>query len=151
MSQSKLENSSACCQDVINAPIEKVWRYIRDFSALASWHPRIKASAIENNYPEDKVGAIRLVILGNNATARERLTCHNDQKYIQSYTFEAVPFPVENYEGTIALTSEDDGHTTFTWSSKFKCPEGMGLELRQMLETEIFSPGIESVKEHFAA
>ena len=43
---------------VIDAPVEDVWRVLRDFNGHDRWHPAIAASAIEAGAPVDMVGAV---------------------------------------------------------------------------------------------
>lgn len=38
---------------IISAPIEEVWKYVRDFNSLPKWHPGIKASEIEGGCGPD--------------------------------------------------------------------------------------------------
>src|SRR5579864_3597195 len=48
---------------VIDAPIEKVWRIMRDFNDMPSYHPGIKKSIIEGDGSSDQVGCVRRLTL----------------------------------------------------------------------------------------
>ena len=44
---------------VIDAPIDTVWRVLRDFNSHEAWHPAIASSRIEAGEAADIVGAVR--------------------------------------------------------------------------------------------
>ena len=50
---------------VIGAPPDQVWKRIRDFNGLPTWHPAIRESQIEGGEPSDKIGCIRDFYLQN--------------------------------------------------------------------------------------
>ena len=45
---------------VVDAPIEAVWRLLRDFNSHAEWHPAIAASRIEAGEASDVAGQCAL-------------------------------------------------------------------------------------------
>ena len=75
----------AHASSVIDAPIEQVWRRIRDFNALADWHPGIANSKIEGGKPSDQVGCVRVLTLQDGATMREQLLEMSDLGHHYSY------------------------------------------------------------------
>ncbi len=110
----------AYASTVIDAPVEAVWAAIRDFGALASWHPAIASSAIENGLDADVVGCIRSLQFKDGGHARERLLMLDDSRYSFSYNFETPAFPVENYVSTLELIPVTNGDVTFArWSAAF--------------------------------
>jgi hypothetical protein len=105
---------------IIEAPVETVWTTIRDFSALAAWHPAVSQSAIEGGGDPDVVGCIRALTLEGGATARERLLMLDDSRYTFSYNFETPAFPIENYVATVELIPVTNGdHTLAIWTGTF--------------------------------
>ena len=58
---------------VIGAPPDQVWKRIRDFNGLPTWHPAIRESQIEGGEPSDKIGCVRDFYLQNGDRIRERL------------------------------------------------------------------------------
>jgi hypothetical protein len=105
---------------IIEAPVEAVWAAIRDFGALASWHPAIAKSEIEAGQDADAVGCIRMLTLTDGATARERLMMLDDSRYRLIYNFETPAFPVANYLATLELAPVTNGDGTFaSWSATF--------------------------------
>ena len=58
---------------VIDAPVDAVWRVLRDFNGHDRWHPAIATSAIEGGEPVDMVGAVRRFRLADGGELREQL------------------------------------------------------------------------------
>ena len=58
---------------VVPADAETVWRVVRDFDGLPTWHPAISASELEDGARTDQVGAVRHLTLGDGGAVRERL------------------------------------------------------------------------------
>ena len=127
---------------IIEAPVEAVWARIRDFSALAAWHPAVTHSEIEGGGAPDEVGCIRALTLEGGATARERLLMLDDSRYSFAYRFETPAFPVENYVATVELipvTHED--HTLAIWSASFdERPEDKG-SFEKLISEKVFAAG----------
>ena len=44
---------------VIDAPIDTVWRLLRDFNSHHLWHPAVAESEIEGWLPSDQTGCVR--------------------------------------------------------------------------------------------
>jgi uncharacterized protein YndB with AHSA1/START domain len=127
---------------IIEAPVEAVWAAIRDFSALASWHPGIAKSEIEQGNDPDVVGCIRLLTLNDGSTARERLMMLDDSRYRFTYKFETPAFPVANYVATVELFPITNGNSTFAaWSATFdERPEDAGVYV-DIISNGIFATG----------
>ena len=56
--------AKAYASAVIDAPVETVWSFVRDFNGLPNWHPAIVRSEIEDGRDADSVGCIRSFISG---------------------------------------------------------------------------------------
>ena len=127
---------------VIEAPIEVVWTAIRDFSALASWHPGVAKSEIEHGKDPDVVGCIRALTLQDGSTARERLMMLDDSRYRFTYNFETPAFPVANYLSTVELIPVTNGDVTFaSWSATFdEKPEDAGVYV-DIVSNGVFAAG----------
>src|SRR5262245_40283415 len=83
---------------VIGAPIAAVWKAIRPFDSLATWHPYIAASSIEGQHPADKVGGIRrLQLRDGGGIVRETLLALSDLDHSIVYDIIESNMPVENY------------------------------------------------------
>ena len=107
---------------VIEASIDEVWARIRDFNALADWHPAIADSTIENGEPSDKVGCIRNFNLIDGGNIRERLLTLSDAEHLCTYSILKSPMAVEDYVATLRLLPITDGNRNL-------CPVDGGIQL----------------------
>ncbi|MEX2693105.1 SRPBCC family protein [Rhizobium mongolense] len=135
---------------VINAEASNVWARIRDFNALAKWHPRIRDSRIEDALPADKIGCIRSIHLQNGDTIREQLVALSDYDLFYSYTMLEGPMPLSDYMATLRLTPVTDGARTFAeWSAEFSCDPANETDLTNTLGSSVFQGGFDALKRHF--
>lgn len=94
----------------INKPVDKVWALVKDFDAIAKWHPVIASSkATKGNEP----GSIRTLVLKapGNPEIIEQLLTYSDADHTYHYQIDTVDvkvLPIQNY--TSWLKVEDDGH-----------------------------------------
>jgi Polyketide cyclase / dehydrase and lipid transport len=135
--------AQAYASTIINAPVEAVWAEIRDFGALAAWHPGIAGSEIENGDDPDVVGCIRaLRFKDGGGGARERLLMLDDSRYTFSYNFETPAFPIEHYVATVELIPVTNGDLTFAqWHGTFdERPEDAGTYV-DIISNGVFATG----------
>lgn len=115
----------------INAPIEKVWDLIKDFSAVQNWHSEVFTSPATN---ANNIGSIRVLTLKDGNTITEELTKYDADKYSYAYRInemsnaktitynnaeEQVPaIPVANFSATITLKA-DGANTNVTWKAAY--------------------------------
>ena len=127
---------------IIEAPVEVVWATIRDFSALAAWHPALLKSEIEGGGDPDVVGCIRALTLEGGGTARERLLMLDDSRYTFAYNFETPAFPIENYVATVELIPVTNGDKTLAiWTGSFdERPEDKGV-YEKLISEAVFATG----------
>jgi uncharacterized protein YndB with AHSA1/START domain len=137
---------------IIEAPVEAVWTTIRNFSALAAWHPGVSHSEIEGGGDPDVVGCIRALTLEGGATARERLLMLDDSRYSFSYNFETPAFPIENYVATVELVPVTNGdHTLAIWTAIFEeRAEDKGV-YETLISTNVFGAGWAALAEQLKA
>jgi uncharacterized protein YndB with AHSA1/START domain len=141
----------AHASSVINAPIEKVWKRIRDFNALADWHPGIAKSTIEGGRPSDQVGCVRALTLQDGGVIREQLLEMSDLGFHYSYAILEGPLPVKNYRATLRLRRVSDGDRTFAeWSASFDPdPAEKQAETEAFIGNAVFQGGFDALKKHF--
>ncbi len=135
--------AQALASTIIETPVEAVWAAVRDFGALAAWHPGIARSVVEQGHDPDVVGCIRELTLHDGGIARERLVMLDDSRYRFTYNFETPPFPVANYLSTLELIPVTNGDATYArWSATFdEKPEDTGRYV-DVVSNGIFAPGL---------
>ena len=120
---------------IIEAPVEAVWAAIRDFGALASWHPAIASSAIEDGKDADAVAHKVAAASKEGGPVRERLLMLDDSRYSFSYNFETPAFPVA-IVSTVELIPVTNGDATFVqWSASFMSRRRMRASIRRSSRT----------------
>lgn len=134
--------AKAYASAVIDAPIETVWKVVRDFNGLPGWHPAIASSEIEEGRSGAEIGCVRSFYLKDGAHVREQLLALTDSDYALSYNFVKPAFPVTNYVAGIRLLPITDGNRTFAeWTAVFdEAPEDAGKYV-EIISTHVFAAG----------
>ncbi|MDY0885548.1 SRPBCC family protein [Dongia soli] len=141
----------ASVSSVIDAPVEQVWKRIRDFNALPQWHPAIKDSRIEDGLAPDKIGCIRNFNLRDGANFREQLLALSDRDHSYTYVILDSPFGVVNYVSTLKLTPVTDGdRCVVEWYSDFDCEPQRSQELVNTFRQAVYQAGFDALKSHFS-
>ena len=127
---------------VIDAPIDAVWRVLRDFNSHHLWHPAVAESEIEGGLPADQTGCVRRFRLKDGAELREQLIALSDRDYVSTYCILDSPIPLLDYVATVRLRPVTDGDRTFwEWRSTFRTPPGREDELAGMVAHDIYDAG----------
>ena len=135
---------------VIGAPVEEVWRLLRDFNGHASWHPAVAASVIEDGRDADEIACVRDFRLADGAALREQLLSLSDRDRSFSYCILDAPIPLVGYVATVRLKPVTDGRRTFwEWNSVFAAPAERTDELARLVGEDIYEAGFNAVKRHF--
>lgn len=134
---------------VINAPIEDVWKTIKNFHDL-SWGSAVVTSTDKiGDKSSDEMGAQRIL---NNAF-HETLLSIDDSQFSFTYSIDDGPGPVakdavENYIGKVKLSSVTDSNSTFAeWSSSFDSTNANEVTA---FCNPIYSGLLASLKQHFS-
>jgi len=93
---------------VIDAPVEEVWKIMRDYNGMPSYHPGIKHSLIEDGRPERSAGCVRRLTLAE-GFVREVLLSMDDRNYIFTYEIVEGTLPVRGYVAGVRLQSRYPG------------------------------------------
>lgn len=105
---------------IINAPVDAVWNVIKQFDAIASWHPDVKASSGDGKNASD---GIRTLTLKNDGQLVESLDYYSDKDHEYNYrlkTENVTVFPVSSYTTNLQVTAGDDANTSVvTLKSRF--------------------------------
>ncbi len=135
---------------VIDAPVDEVWRLLRDFNAHHSWHPAIAASRVEAGEPSDSVGAVRAFRLTDGSELREQLIALSDREHELTYCLLEAPLPLMDYVATMRLRPVTDGERTFmTWGSRFRPPAEDAARLSRLVADDIYAAGFRALKARF--
>ncbi len=100
----------------IDAPADAVWAQVKDFDALAKWHPAVAESPADKGNTE---GSVRTVKIKGGGSLVESLERYNAEG--KSYTYRAKDggaLPVTNYTSTITV-SGDGAKSTVEWRGAF--------------------------------
>lgn len=100
----------------IDAPADKVWAIVKDFSALKNWHPAVAESPADKGNEE---GSVRQVKLKNGGALIENLEAYDAAKMRYSYRAkDGGALPVTNYTSTITVKPEGAG-SVVEWRGAF--------------------------------
>ncbi len=134
---------------VIQAPVARVWEYIRDFDGLPKWFPGVTDSHIEAGVPVNQVGCIRNFGLEGGPRIREQLLALSDRDHVCSYKMIECPLPIANYVATVRLSASDGNSTMAEITSQFDTPTSEENEIVGMLTTT-YQGAFELLKDHFS-
>ena len=136
---------------VISAPIEEVWKYVRDFNSLPKWHPGIKASEIEGGCgPDCNVcpGIVRHFQLADGSWMREQLISFSEADYTVTYTITESAMKLKNYVASLSLAPIVATDETFAeWEAVFDSTDLASEEETADAVFEVFSSGLENLDE----
>jgi len=100
----------------IDAPADAVWALIKDFDALAKWHPAVEASPADKGNAE---GSVRNLKLKGGGALVETLEKHDAAGKRYSYRAkDGGALPVTNYTSTISVSGEG-GKSSVEWRGAF--------------------------------
>jgi uncharacterized protein YndB with AHSA1/START domain len=137
---------------VVPADAGEVWRAIRDFNGLPSWHPALERSAIEPGPAAGEVGAVRsLTMAGGGGTVREQLVRLDDTD--RSYTYDMLegPFPLRSYRSTVRVAPiTATGESFVEWWAVFDADAGDEAELNETFGKGVFAAGIAALPGYLA-
>ncbi|PSJ61949.1 zinc-binding dehydrogenase [Pseudaminobacter soli (ex Li et al. 2025)] len=136
-----------CQSTIIDAPIDEVWRVLRDFNGHDRWHPAIASSVIENGEPVDAVGSVRRFRLADGGELREQLLSLSDEECRLTYCLLESPLPLMGYVASIRLKPVTDGNRTFwEWRSEFHPPANRRDELVRLVTDGIYRAGFAAIR-----
>lgn len=104
----------------INAPVDEVWNVIKQFDAIAGWHPDVKASSGDGKNASD---GTRTITLQNDGQLVENLDFYSDKDHEYNYRLKVenvTAFPVGSYTTNLQVTAGSDANTSVvTLKSRF--------------------------------
>ena len=131
---------------VVKAPIEEVWRYIRDFDSLPEWHPDMNESELKEG--EGETGSVRELALEGGGTVVEKLLELSDLEHKSTYTVLETPLPMKNYVSTIKLSEVTDSGETFAeWYAFFDVTDSSQEEETVKAIRGVYKSGLKGLAE----
>eukprot|EP00550_Attheya_septentrionalis_P012156 CAMPEP_0198303810 /NCGR_PEP_ID=MMETSP1449-20131203/57076_1 /TAXON_ID=420275 /ORGANISM="Attheya septentrionalis, Strain CCMP2084" /LENGTH=149 /DNA_ID=CAMNT_0044006317 /DNA_START=344 /DNA_END=793 /DNA_ORIENTATION=- len=137
---------------IISAPIEDVWKTVRDFSTFHVWHPSFKVGTIRNGDPSDRVGCVRDLVAGDGGVFVEQLYELSDKEDTFVYKILESPLPMADYYGRIKLTKITDvNQTFFEWMAEAKVENQEHFDIITKVANDVvYQPGMKALQEKFA-
>ena len=129
----------------VGATPATVWAAIGPFCAIKDWHPAVGSCALDGKVPPTRT----LVTKDGKATFVEAQVARDDARYTSSYSFVSSPFPVTQYVGTIAVSSNGRGGSTITWHGVYTPLPGKEQAANDAFAS-IYEPGLAALKTKFA-
>jgi mxaD protein len=140
---------------IINASVEALWNEVRQFDAIANWHPDVKSSQSDGKHES---GGIRTLTLQNGGQLVEELDYYNDREHEYGYrlkTENAKAFPASSYSIAVKVNPGDDvGHSEIILKSRFyrgdtgnTPPENLNDEAAVKAMNEFFKNGLAGLKQ----
>ena len=102
----------------INAPAAKVWKAMKDFNGLNTWHPAVAKDEIVEG-KNDAVGAVRLLTLKDGGTIKEKLLAFNGPARKFRYAILEGVLPVSDYSSSVSVVADGKGKSKVTWTGRF--------------------------------
>jgi hypothetical protein len=132
---------------VINAPIDQVWRALRNFHDM-SWTAAIESLEVIGDAKGDQVGAKRLL----NGAIHETLVALNDVDHVFRYQITDGPSPISKddlafYYGTVTVLPVTDQNASYvSWITHFESKNDAGA---QAFCDPFYITFLAHLKEHF--
>ena len=106
---------------VIKADAATVWQLVKQFDAIAQWHPDVKMSGLLQKLDEDGASAtFRLITLKNGLKIEEKRRETPDLEMKLDVQMPQGDFPVSNYRGVMQVkASAIAGESIVTWTGRF--------------------------------
>jgi hypothetical protein len=126
---------------IVDAPVEKVWLAIRSIDGLDRWFPIIDSCRVEG----EGVDAIRILGPVGGGYMRDRiLEIAEAQRRFRYERFE-LPFPVENYLGTVDVLERADLRSDVIWRIEFDVADDEKDDLVAFIESAL-SDGVDGLE-----
>jgi hypothetical protein len=130
---------------VIDAPVEEVWKIMRDYNGMPSYHPGIKHSLIEGGRPSAQVGCVRRLTLSG-GFVREVLLCMDDLNHTFAYEIIEGTLPVRGYVAGVRLHRVTQGNRTFAeWWADFEVVGADRDAVVAQIGNDVFAAGFSAV------
>ncbi|OLT45226.1 polyketide cyclase [Saccharomonospora sp. CUA-673] len=131
---------------IVPGDVDEVWRRVRDFNGLPTWHPGIAASEIEPGHGAFEIGAVRTLTLADGGVVREQLLAFDDPGRSYTYNILDSPFPVRRYISTIRVAPiTATGDTFVEWWTEYDADAADEENLDKTFAKGVFATGIKAL------
>ena len=136
---------------LVPADVDAVWRVVRDFDGLPSWHPAIATSALRDDARPDQVAAVRVLGMEGGGEVVERLVSLDETRHTLVYEIMESPFAVRLYRSTIRVVPlTTTGESFVEWSVVFDCDGADAEGLVDTFGSGVFAAGLQGLSEYFS-
>jgi uncharacterized protein YndB with AHSA1/START domain len=131
---------------VIKAPVDQVWRVMRDFAGMGSWHSDITKMHMLGKARTDKVSGVRDFYFGKGHLNEELLhLCDRTRSF--SYRITKSELPWINYVSGPRLWPVTSNNTTFgVWTGDWQASPQDDLNLMPNTEANVYQRGFAGVE-----
>jgi len=131
---------------VIRAPVDNVWRVMRDFAGMGSWHEDITKMHMLNGARADKVSGVRDFFFGKGHLNEELLhLCDLTRSF--SYRITKSELPWLNYVSGPRLWPITAGNATFAvWTGDWQASPQDDLVLMPRTEQNVYQKALMSIE-----
>ncbi|QXW00556.1 MULTISPECIES: SRPBCC family protein [Rhodococcus] len=131
-------------------PVEpdQIWSVIKGFDELASWHPRVPPSEMEESADPTTPGAVRRFIVDGNVVAREELIEHDNSGRTYSYEVLDQPLPVKNYIARIEVVPTPDG-SEVRWTATYDGGDEIIPVVENAFGDNVYLVGLDALRDRF--
>ena len=135
---------------IIPASADTVWKNIGSFRDIEKYLPLVKSSVTEGSGLGAKRTCNVVTPDGQEAKIDEQITDFDDTA--RSLTYEllgVVPFPFDNYKGTMKVTGTRDNTCEVEWSCTFDA-KGPEADLTKMMR-DVYTSAINGLKQMYSS
>lgn len=135
---------------IVPAHADEVWRVVRDFNGLPTWHPAIATSELETGASPETIGAVRKLALTEGGTVREQLVALDDTGRRYTYDILESPFPIRSYRSTVRVAPlTTSGDAFVEWWCDYDADAAHETELNDTFGNGVYAAGIAGLVGHF--
>lgn len=138
-SDSRLLRAQASRQ--VSVSPDAAWAVVAGFGGIAQWHPAVAKCDVH----DDGGKTYRTLTLGNGAVLLEKLVANDVGGRSYSYTIEAGPLPVSDYQSTLKVEPQGSG-AILHWDGSFRA-DGVPSAEAIAIITGIYDAGLDSLVE----
>lgn len=133
---------------VLKAPVDDVWKVIRDFSGMGGWHDEITKMKMLNKARSDKVSGVRDFYFGT-GHLNEELLSMSDQTRSFLYRITKSEIPWMNYVSGPRLWPVTADNTTFgVWTGDWVASAHDDLVLIPRTEANVYQKAFATVEKN---